>query len=172
MAVFGFKWVLNNLTFPSLDWWIRLWSASFCFFSLNALGEQFKLWYVPLCWSLSSTAPTPFSRHSMMEVGSSRSSGATNTCPIPSPCLSLEAMFTGRTGGRTLWREPISGRGKMSQSFRRRALSHLTCRSSIPAGNHKVRTVYFWLFCFGWDTHRKGPYITCCVLLNLTKRTP
>lgn len=111
-----------------------------------------------LCVGLFWTALMPFSLHSMMEVGSLRSSGATSTFPIPLLFLSMEVMSTGRTGGRTLWREPISGLGKMSQLSRRQALSRLTCRSSTPAGSHKVRTAYLALFCLRWEDQKKGTF--------------
>lgn len=87
----------------------------------------------------------PFSRHSTTAAGSSRSSGATSTSPTPLPFPSSEAASTGQTGGPTLWREPTSGRGRMWRSSRRPVRSHLTCRSSTPAGSHEVKPL-IWLF--------------------------
>lgn len=141
---------------PSVDWWVKLWSACFCSSLFSFAHVESSLNFdMALCVHLFWTAPMPFSLHSMMVAGSLRSSGAMNTCPIPSLCLSMEAMCTGRTGGRILWQEPISGLGKMSQSSRRRVLSLLTCRSSTPAGSHKVRTVFLASLYMRRDTHRK-----------------
>lgn len=132
----------------SMSGWVgTLWSAySDCWLSMHPKSSL--IFDTALCVGLVRTAPTPFSPHSTMEVGSSRSSGATSTCPTPLPFLYSEATSTGPTGGRTLWREQTSGPGKMWPLSRKRALSHLTCRSSIPAGSHKVKTAYLASFFF------------------------
>lgn len=110
--------------------------------------SSLNLWCSTLSAGLLQTAPMPFSRHSTTAAGSSRSSGATSTSPTPLPFPSLEAVCTGRTGGPTLWREPTSGRGRMWRSSRRPARSHLTCRSSTPAGSHEVKQLN-WLLILG-----------------------
>lgn len=54
MAIFGFKWVLNNLIVPSVDRWGTLWSAY-----LNAFEELFN--FSPLCRSLLNSSDAIFS---------------------------------------------------------------------------------------------------------------
>lgn len=61
MAIFGFKWVLNNLTVSSVDWVGYTLICMPLLFPFNAFEEWFKLWYGPLCGSLLNSSDAIFS---------------------------------------------------------------------------------------------------------------
>lgn len=81
----------------------------------------------------------PYTQLYMMALGWLKFLEDTSSSLTPLPCLSLEGMSIGLTGGPTHWLKPTNGPEPMWPWSKKPAPNPSTWRYTIPAGSHKVR---------------------------------